>query len=298
MGKLKAGQITAADLKEYEDSSSDFSFELRMLQRLSLKKWECEHGGSYTDPVTGKSRQFDIRAQYFSNRRVFRLAAECKNIRENFPLLIQCVPRLGVEAFHDIMVAFNRDLIERSKMQLRLRDPFSQCLRIGMARTLYPPGQIVGKSFSQVGREFQSPNSITSNNAEVNEKWGQCLASATELVARSQPSELPNGMAYLTAILPVIVVPNDRLWVSHYDRDGALIHPPVMSDEITYFVGHTVKPNVLSCLEGFNFSHIHIVTETGFRNLRGLIESGEFTERIFPMDSLEQAWRAFLFGRY
>jgi len=62
MPKLKTDSIKKDDLVEYLDSCSDFSFELSVLKMLRESDVDCEHGGLYEDPVTGKSREFDIRA--------------------------------------------------------------------------------------------------------------------------------------------------------------------------------------------------------------------------------------------
>ena len=93
MAKLKNEPIVKSDMLEYLTSYSDFSFELTVLKMLRELELECEHGGHYEDPVTNKSREFDIRAIKTIEQYRVRLAIECKNIRENFPILISCVPR-------------------------------------------------------------------------------------------------------------------------------------------------------------------------------------------------------------
>jgi hypothetical protein len=62
MAKLKPDPITLTDLEEYLVEYSDFSFEMSVLQALEQAHFSCDHSGSYTDPVSGKIRQFDIRA--------------------------------------------------------------------------------------------------------------------------------------------------------------------------------------------------------------------------------------------
>jgi hypothetical protein len=93
MAKLKNDKILAKDLSEYLNSYSDFSFELAVLKMLRASDIDCEHGGHYEDPVTNKSREFDIRAIKTIQQYRVRMAIECKNIRENFPILISCIPR-------------------------------------------------------------------------------------------------------------------------------------------------------------------------------------------------------------
>ena len=56
-------KIDDTDLAEYLATQSGFAFELQCLQRLHTLGYQCQHGGSYSDPVTRKIRQFDIRAR-------------------------------------------------------------------------------------------------------------------------------------------------------------------------------------------------------------------------------------------
>ena len=93
MPRLRTDAITSTDLTEYLENESDFSFELEILNMLRSMNVDCEHGGNYTDPVTGKTREFDIRASKTINHYRVRMAIECKNIKENFPVLVSCVPR-------------------------------------------------------------------------------------------------------------------------------------------------------------------------------------------------------------
>lgn len=102
MAKLQEIQIGAADMLEYLSGYSDFSFELQTLRLARGRGLDCEHGGLYEDPITKKMREFDIRAIAREGVYSVRLAIECKNIRENFPLLVSCVPRHGSESFHDV----------------------------------------------------------------------------------------------------------------------------------------------------------------------------------------------------
>ena len=110
MAKLRSDAIVENDLLEFLNNYSDFSFEVEVLRLLVSCGFECEHGGSYKDPVTNKTREFDIRATIIYGTQFFlRLAVECKNLRENFPLLVSCIPRKPEEAFHEICVSVKSD---------------------------------------------------------------------------------------------------------------------------------------------------------------------------------------------
>ena len=103
MAKLKNDPITAKDLADFVSGSSDFGFEMAVLARLVEEGFSCSHSGTYRDPVTGKIRQFDIRAFIDRGDSTLALAVECKNLRPNNPLLLSAVPRTSAEAFHDIL---------------------------------------------------------------------------------------------------------------------------------------------------------------------------------------------------
>lgn len=84
--KLIQNPITETDIEEYLNDFADFSFELRVLKELSDLRLHCQQGGTYDDPVTGKSREFDIRTLYKEGAIRVHLSVECKNLHPNFPL--------------------------------------------------------------------------------------------------------------------------------------------------------------------------------------------------------------------
>jgi hypothetical protein len=55
-------EITQADIAEYLVTQSDFDLELFVDRSLQERGITTSHGGSYFDSVTGKSRQYDVRA--------------------------------------------------------------------------------------------------------------------------------------------------------------------------------------------------------------------------------------------
>ena len=75
MSKLLPDPITQSDLEEYLSDYADFSFELRVLKVLTDLKLQCQHGGTYEDPVTGKSREFDIKSS--TSRQIHKDSFEC-----------------------------------------------------------------------------------------------------------------------------------------------------------------------------------------------------------------------------
>lgn len=93
MSRLLSDEIIQADIEEYLYDYADFSFELRVLKELNDLGLNCKHSGTYDDPLTGKSREFDIRAVLNTDSKRFHLSVECKNIKNHYPLVMHCLKR-------------------------------------------------------------------------------------------------------------------------------------------------------------------------------------------------------------
>ncbi len=221
MAKLRDDAVTADDLREFLDSKADFAFEMRVLRRFEQLGHTCEHGGTYRDPVTEKTRQFDIRALR-ADAEAARLlvAAECKNIGANFPLLVHAVPRKPDEAFHDLIVDDHRNVGDHVVVQ------------VTGDRSRYKPGAPVGKRLDQVGR---SPTGeLVGGDQDVFEKVSQSINSTVDLLERIGRD---NRSPRLYAIVPLLVVPDERLWQVDYSPAGEQQGPPRRVDTVTVFLG-------------------------------------------------------------
>lgn len=290
MAKLKTEATTQPDLLEYLAGYSDFSFELTVLKMLREHDVACDHGGHYVDPVTSKSREFDIRATKTIEKYRVRMSVECKNIRENFPILVSCVPRHEDESYHQVALVsehkwdsspFNLGGIRKSRATvLDIRGPHS----------LYAVGDPVGKSTVQVGRAMDG--SITANDSELYEKWGQCLSSLDGMAKNiywdgGEDDPLDD---YMSAAFPFVVVPNTRLWVASYDLDGKCVSDPTQVNRCSCFIGKDYKMGTELASTRLWISHLEIVTLDG---LRSFVESHLMTvegmQKVFSPDGLLDA---------
>lgn len=67
------------------------------------------HGGTYTDPITGKPSQFDIRAEMLCHKQCgFSFSIECKGLAEDCPLVVSRVPRPAEDSFHEVVKSSGR----------------------------------------------------------------------------------------------------------------------------------------------------------------------------------------------
>ena len=222
MAELKDDPITVKDLEEFVRSNSDFAFEMQVLAQLRTLGFECSHSGTYRDPVTDKIRQFDIRAIIHKGNSTLALAAECKNLRPNNPLLLSAVPRTEPEAFHDLIV-WNRQ---------KLLVPQSVWAVTGH-KSIYRPGELVGKKTDQVGRD--TSNALVSNDEGTFEKLNQAVNSCQGLV---REYALHSSAGRFRAIVPLLVVPTGLLWQVDYDPDGKMGKAPHQVTRATLFLNH------------------------------------------------------------
>ena len=260
MAKLKDVKISKAELIKYLNTSSDFAFELHCLERLSKIGFDCQHGGSYTDPVTKKTRQFDIRAQKSQERLRIQCAIECKNLSESFPLLVMCVPRAQSESFHELIFSGHPDMFEQSYPICSANEKKCETIRVNQPHSTYAVGKPVGKSCAQIGKG--NDDSITANDTEVFAKWSQALASADDLADEAtQEGEVRKDFR-LSLILPVLVVPDGMLWKVDYESNGTRNGDPIQTDRCSFFVD---KYYSAGFLQGTSLiiSHLEFVTLAG-----------------------------------
>jgi hypothetical protein len=98
--------------------ADDFAFEREVCHFAHALRFEAEREALYSDPFTGKQRQFDVRASYTLQDNRIVVAIECKELTTDYPLLVPRVPRAGREAYHEILeVSSSRGELQREPFQ-------------------------------------------------------------------------------------------------------------------------------------------------------------------------------------
>lgn len=137
-------------------------------------------------------------------------------------------------------------------------------------KTIYSKGEMVGKATIQVGKaadrkERPLAERFESNDAAVYEKWSQAISSSFDLL--KDAATRSNDLRF-TIVMPVLVVPENTLWVVDYAEDGTRLTEPAVTDECTFFLGksYDIKMPDASILN-YTLSHLHIVTMKGLNKL-------------------------------
>jgi hypothetical protein len=169
------------------------------------------------------------------------LAVECKNIAAKSPLVVSGKQRPKSESFHDVI----SDSPGISRHVQRVSNT-----------SLYLHGGFVGKSSNRLRRDPKAV--VTQGDSDIYDKWAQALSSSYDLIkeafGRAPTSTEPCEVR--SVVLPVVVIPNERLWTAQYGNDGELTSPPKIADECSYYVGRRFTDFALP----FTVSHIHICT--------------------------------------
>jgi hypothetical protein len=266
-------EITQADIAEYLVTQSDFDLELFVDRSLKERGITTSHGGSYFDSVTGKSRQYDVRAYaYIPPHCGIFFSIECKSLAKTFPLVVSRVPRPADDAYHELIRTWGRK---------EMGEDFQDAIRSNERMPLYGADVPVGKKTVQVGREEgkreDDKKPFIAFDGETFEKWSQALSSADDFVQVTRQHRGENGSGnFYSLILPILVVSDDTLWVADYSGMGN--SPPQQVRETTLFVDRTynLAQGVLKV------THLHICTRSGFVDFLAQLQSSPQTrERMF-----------------
>lgn len=252
--------ITDADIEEYLRTRSDFELELFVYRTLRESGCAASHGGTYIDPLSGKARQYDVRALfeiYRGNASLPKcrvaMAIECKSLSPEAPLLVSQVPRAPQDSHHDLLHSWPRQKQGQTLAGVLKQEP----------SRLYQLDQRAGKRTAQVSR---SNNGFKDDDRDPYEKWSQALASAADLV-KAAAAAASDGQQALSLILPVLVVADGTLWVANYSEDGARVGVARAVDDVELFVDreytwHTAADNYPAMI--YRVYYLHIYTRTGF----------------------------------
>jgi len=274
-------EISSSSIRDAISKEDDFGHEMRVGNVLrSCSGAVVEHGGTYTDSVTEKPRQFDYRAWLKKQQKRLSLAVECKNLSPTTPLVVCGTSRNENEAFHDLIESRQGTFSEDSLIKYGLS---SVTWRVKSANTFYSKGEFVGKSLLRV----QADKTTTrSGESEIYDKWAQALSSAVELAtaATSLAKHLSTASVF-SAVLPVVVIPNGILWKVTYDLDGTMVSDPECVDECAFFVGREIDiggPKGTPFFQKFTFSHVHFFTLEGLDSfLSAMVRDDNTWDKLF-----------------
>jgi hypothetical protein len=287
MPRLDTAPITQQDIKDYlANTGDDFRLELEVFNICKTFNFEASHGGTYQDPVTKKTRQYDIRASRVSEQSSFKvqLAIECKCLKPYFPLLIYQTPKAENENYHEII--FSYEPPDPSMHTV----PAAKNEHLTGKYSFYRDFKFVGKSTVQIGKTEQKKE-FTGDDSEVFDKWSQALSSADDLISQSANfREKYKTKWFFAATVPILVVPDDTLWAANFSEDGAQVGTPKQADEAIIYIGKNYwHPGSVS----YTISYLHIYTVKAFKKfIRSFPDEDNpnphIWDEFFPYDKIQR----------
>jgi hypothetical protein len=287
--------ITPVEVAKVIEDEDDFGFEMRVGAVLNLRtitaprhgtnvELPAEHGGTYVDLITQKPRQYDYRCRIWHtennprHRLCLRLAIECKNLHDSSPLVIVGRPRTKLESYCNFVES---QLVDRmAHAEIKEQFHLSGLL-------LYSRGEFVGKSVARLKREKQ--NWVSESASDVYDRWAQTLSSSIDLVQGAAKMTLPPIERITSFIMPIVVVPDETLWIANFDEDGKIAPEPTTENHTTFFVGREISIGVWDADQSqyqqkpFALSHVHFMTLRGLQDfmLALVVSAPRFWANLF-----------------
>jgi hypothetical protein len=256
--------ISAKEISVFVDHRDDMALELFTYRTLRQTGWWANHGGFYRDTMQDKYRQFDVQGGLDLPKNLsspmlpktgIRIAAECKNIDPDVPIVISRMPRTDSESYHC--------LLKRVMFPAHLQ--VVQEVRVIRSTAIdakpYHPGDPVGKSILQYQK---NPDAKPPEDPFA--KWSQALSSCATLIMRAniQLRTSPDAPD-LHFIFPALIVADDALWAVDYDENG-MRGEPHQVDEATLFLGQDYAVAADNGSPKYGVSHLHVYTRKGLTN--------------------------------
>jgi len=266
--------ITRDEIKKVVLAEDDFGHEMRVEGILRSVKpagsfnpsriSPPSHGGTYKDPVTKKPRQFDFRFRIASGlpkpSRNLLLALECKNLNPDFPLVVCGRPRSRDESYHVFLQGAPQE--------------YASARIVQGAGSIYKPNDFVGKSSFRLKQKQGSL--CKDSDAEIYDRWTQAVASCNDLCLEAANRVPLENIS--TFVMPIVVIPDNALWIASYDESGQLSADPMQVEKCDYYVDHRIEMNF-----SFVLTHIHFMTLKALSQMLSEFADGDFWQwdRIF-----------------
>jgi hypothetical protein len=134
------------------------------------------------------------------------------------------------------------------------------------------------------------PDLSRDKDTEIYDKWTQALDASRELCinARSYAEKFRAQHAY-TAILPIVAIPDDTLWMVEYGEDGQVAGDPKPAEYCEFYADRQIvlHPPGHPHYQTFTFSHINFATMGGLKKFTDKLK-GDYLWRDLFGDTFEE----------
>ncbi len=269
--------FTQGEIEQFlaDGRGADFLLELQVARLMDSADFKVELSGRYDDPVSGKVREFDVRAHRTDPWRgtTIWLSLECKNIPVHSPLLVMSSERVSGEE------KFEKAVYDDTPTPTSMTTMYN----IVQVRSLfYNKIHYYGRAMVRLQRDRGSASISTAQkpSTELHSKWEQAVSSLAEKVIL-----VGKGHAQISKehhFYPCIVVPNNTLWEVRYNADGSVKDNPTKRDFVYQHIWKECAFSKRPTQQSLRLSKLHVFT------VKGLNEFLVTVERLFTHVSKPQ----------
>ncbi|MCB9091375.1 MAG: hypothetical protein H6621_09935 [Halobacteriovoraceae bacterium] len=285
-------KFNVEELKQVIEEKSDFSFEMKILNKIKNYGYKTVHSGTYLDPYTKLNREFDIRGRKeCAGGKYIKLAVECKNFDPEVPIVIHSVLSHKKDLSHSILIEYSNLVDEilnekkRASTFPTIENPMHymwerisshevnhRSIDNNVFHSLYSNFEFIGKSLDKVNRKRkgQDKGKIYFDDSEIYSKYSQAINSLCELIIECESGEEATINQFL--LIPVLVVPNKSLYEVKYNDDGEIVSGPSEANRLPFFIDKKFDKELGKNFPSHKIHYLEIVTENGLDNLLNEVE--------------------------
>ena len=241
---------------------ADFLLELEVLNVLAEFNYNLSFCGRYEDPISQKTREFDIRARQLSrnSNKMLALAVECKNIPVKSPILALCSSRTSDEANIEFVRCKEPPLptssvVNRLRVERKVWDPYVE--------SKFHCRSIVQLKGAKRNTEKPEYGVVGNQQGGLHTKWEQANASLGEILNEVAQNQHPRADEFY--FFPFLVVPDGTLWTVSYNQEGQRVEEPKLAESVYQHIWLRCDFSTRPTAQCFRIAKMHITTLTGFQ---------------------------------
>lgn len=143
----------------------------------------------------------------------------------------------------------------------------------------------MGKSLDQIGRKDQKGKELVGNDSDIYSKWSQAVNSSFELAETAYYESYDHqGKVFISFVMPIVVIPDNTLWIAKYDHEGNRVGVIKQKEECQYYICNKFELGDKISSEEIILTHLHIMTFSKFNKfVNGIVG---YHDIIFPQSEI------------
>jgi hypothetical protein len=155
--------------------------------------------------------------------------------------------------------------------------------------TIFKANEMVAKSVVRLEKTRDQRGELwrVGSESDIYDKWSQAIASCGGLIREACSAANGRlGAEFQSFIFPIVVIPDNSLWVVDYRGDGTVAKEAYEVESCDYFIGKEMSADAGPKSDCLRISHVRFMTLTGFKNfITCLRVTASYWDTWFPPNS-------------